>query len=280
MTRMAVNGVQLNVDVRGNMSADATPLLLIHGFMGSINAWKNLGPKFEERYKLIRVDVLGHGESDSPEDAQRYRMEHVTQDLLTVLDQLKIDSANVLGYSMGGRIALNLAVTAPKRVKVLVLESSSPGLADQAERQARAENDDAAATRLEHDGLAAFVEYWTNLPLFASQKKLPDHIRADIYSQRLQNTVTGVAGALRGLSPGIQPSLWSALSTLPMPILLIMGALDEKYVKIGQQMAASIPNATLNIVPDAGHTVHVEQPESFSKIVWDYLQQHTDTQSK
>jgi 2-succinyl-6-hydroxy-2,4-cyclohexadiene-1-carboxylate synthase len=175
---------------------------------------------------------------------------------------------------MGGRIALNLAVTDPQRVHTLILESASPGITELAERQARIENDDAAAMRLEREGLAAFVEYWTNLPLFASQQLLPSEVRASVYSQRLQNTVAGLAGSLRGLSPGIQSSRWGNLADLKMPVLLVMGALDEKYVKIGQQMAEKIPNVTLRIVPDAGHTVHIEQPKVFTGIVCEYLKQN------
>jgi 2-succinyl-6-hydroxy-2,4-cyclohexadiene-1-carboxylate synthase len=198
-------------------------------------------------------------------------MEQCIADLLALLDTLEVGRAGVLGYSMGGRVALQLAAAAPARVSALVLESSSPGLADAAERQARIAADGALAASIERDGLAAFVERWERLPLFASQAALPADVRAGQRAQRMQNDPLGLANSLRGMGTGRQASLWDRLPQLHIPTLLIAGELDRKYCAIAEQMAQALPNARSVIVPNAGHTVHLEQPAIFTAAVREFL---------
>jgi 2-succinyl-6-hydroxy-2,4-cyclohexadiene-1-carboxylate synthase len=198
-------------------------------------------------------------------------MECVIADLAAVFDQCRLDAAHLLGYSMGGRVALHFAAAYPERVRSLVLESASPGLADPAERRARIDSDEALAQRLEREGLAAFVDDWARLPLFASQERLPESIRADLRAQRMQNNVHGLANTLRGLGTGVQSPLWDRLADVKTPTLLVVGALDAKFVAINRAMAKTMPRAHLAIVPDAGHTVHLEQPVIFDRLVQNHL---------
>lgn len=266
MGRIAANGINLNVE----MSGEGDALVLLHGFTGSAESWSSHIEAFSQRFRVIAVDLPGHGLSDSPGDAARYRMERCVEDLRAVLDQLALARINLLGYSMGGRVALHFAAAHPDRVAALILESATPGLSDPAERQARTASDHALAERLERDGLAAFVDYWTTLPLFASQSRLPAEVRANLHSQRLNNNVTGVANSLRGMGTSAQASLWDNLAGIRTPTLLIAGALDEKFTRIAQQMAASMPHSRLAIVGNAGHTVHLEQPVIFDQMVLDF----------
>jgi 2-succinyl-6-hydroxy-2,4-cyclohexadiene-1-carboxylate synthase len=244
---------------------------LLHGFTSSSASWTSLVPALSERHRVITVDLLGHGRSDAPEDESRYAMEQAAADLESLMISLNATPAHVLGYSMGGRLALYLALTRPYLVRSLVLESASPGLETEMERQQRQHSDCQLADWIEVNGVAAFVDRWEQLPLFASQRQLPDEVQASLRQQRLQNRPDGLANSLRGMSTGIQTSLWPRLSELSMPVLLLVGALDEKFVVINQRMAALIPFATLRVVDDAGHTVHLEASRVFTAEVVEFL---------
>ncbi|MBI4571085.1 MAG: 2-succinyl-6-hydroxy-2,4-cyclohexadiene-1-carboxylate synthase [Chloroflexi bacterium] len=269
MTRIAVNGVQLNVD----MSGEGPPLLLLHGFTGSRVTWT---PHLEAwcGFKTIAVDLLGHGAADSPADPERYQMERCVEDLIALLDVLGVERTAVLGYSMGGRVALHLALHAPERLWALVLESASPGIEDAAEREERRRSDEALAERIEREGLERFVAYWEEQPLFASQSRLPDALRSELRRQRLCNRPLGLANSLRGLGAGRQEPLLRRLGELRVPVLLIAGDLDTKYCDLARRMAGALPCAQVEVVPEAGHAVHLEQLEVFDRVVRAFLNTH------
>ena len=267
MTRVAVNGVELNVEQRGEGPA----LLLLHGFTGSGTTWT---PHLEawRGFTTVAVDLLGHGESDQPRDPTRYRMERCVDDLTALLDQLGIRRAAVLGYSMGGRVALRLALHAPERLWALVLESASPGIEDAAEREERVRSDAAMADEIERDGVAAFIDRWQAMPLFASQERAPASARQELRRQRLRNDPLGLANSLRGMGAGAQQPVFDRLGELRTPALLLAGALDEKYCAFARRAALALPCARLQIVPDAGHAVHLEQPQAFVGAVREFLE--------
>jgi len=262
-----VNDIELFVRRAGA----GRPLLLLHGFTGSADEWAPLLPALAARRDVIAVDLIGHGRSSAPADPDRYAMERCVADLLALLDQLGIGEAELLGYSMGGRVALQLAAAAPGRVRALLLESASPGIADPAERAARAASDDALADQIEARGLAWFADHWAAIPLFASQARLPEAERAALRERRLRASTQGLANSLRGMGAGRQSPLWERLPGLGMPALLVSGALDAKYVAIGTAAAGLLPNARHTVVPGAGHTVHMEQPEAFAEVVVGFL---------
>jgi 2-succinyl-6-hydroxy-2,4-cyclohexadiene-1-carboxylate synthase len=143
-------------------------------------------------------------------------------------------------------------------------------LEDAAEREERRASDEALATRIEHEGVPAFIERWERIPLFASQKMLSSEYREALHRQRLQNNATGLAQSLRGVGTGVQPSLYTQLPTLHIPILLIAGELDTKFTTIAKRMAHALPQSQLHIIPAAGHTVHLEQPQLFTSLVTDF----------
>jgi 2-succinyl-6-hydroxy-2,4-cyclohexadiene-1-carboxylate synthase len=261
------NDIRLNVETTGTGPA----LLLLHGFTGSAATWSRFVPQLAARRRTIAVDLIGHGGSVSPPDPARYRMERCVADLTALLDALVVERADVLGYSMGGRVALHLAAAKPERIRSLILESSSPGIADAAERNTRAAADDALADSIERDGLAGFVDRWERLPLFATQAALPNATREQLRRQRLRNNPRGLANSLRGMGAGRQESLWQRLPTLNTPTLLIAGELDAKYRAITGRMSEILPQAQVKIAPGAGHAVHLEQPEAFLDAVLQFL---------
>lgn len=266
-----INGITLHVERAG----EGTPLLLLHGFTGSVATWRPFYDALTTVRQVIAVDILGHGLSESPEDAERYTQERTTEDILAVLDTLGIDTFDLLGYSMGGRVALHLAATAPQRVISLILESSTPGMRDAAERAARVIADGKLAAKIDNEGLEAFIKYWEQVPLFASQLSLPAEVRNRVRSGRLRSNPVGLANSLRGLGSGRQRPLWSDITTFPFPALIIAGTLDPKYTALAHSMAEKIPNAQLAIIQDAGHAVHLERPDLFEGTVLRFLQAHS-----
>jgi len=262
-----VEGLTLHVERSGR----GMPLLLLHGFTGSTITWSVLRASLCEQCELVVVDLPGHGRSSAPTDPARYALPRTADDLARVLDALGIARAAVLGYSMGGRTALQLALAHPDRVSALVLESASPGIIDPAERAARVASDEALAASIERDGIEAFVDRWEKLPLWASQRALTPVARARLRAERLAQRSGGLAGSLRGAGVGVEPPVLDRLGALAMPALFVAGALDAKYVALAMAMAERIPGARVEIVAEAGHAVHLERPETFAALVGGFL---------
>ncbi len=262
-----INGVSYEV----NKIGEGAPLLLLHGFTGSKETWTPFYKEWQKTNQLVSLDLIGHGETSSPHEIPKYKMESVAEDLCTLLDELRIDRVDLLGYSMGGRLALSFAVMFPERVGKLILESASPGLKTERERNLRKQQDEELAEQILAEGISWFVHKWENIALFESQKSLPVYIQERIREQRMKNDPIGLANSLRGMGTGIQPSWWEQLSSLSMPALFITGERDEKFVRIAEEMKKWMPHAVHERILGAGHAIHVEQREIFGKIVSGFL---------
>ncbi|MCY4062559.1 MAG: 2-succinyl-6-hydroxy-2,4-cyclohexadiene-1-carboxylate synthase [Chloroflexi bacterium] len=245
------------------------PLVLLHGFSGDASTWRAVIERLADCSQCFAIDLLGHGESDAPADAARYRMDSVAADIIDLLDMLALTKSNLLGYSMGGRLALFLALQSPQRFGALMLESASPGLADDGARADRRRRDCDLADRIEANAIASFVDYWEGLPIWASQSE--GQIRAQ-RNQRLTNRPQGLANCLRGMGTGAQPNLWGELPNLRAPTCLIVGERDAKFRRTNQLMAAAMPQASLSIIPTAGHNTHLENPGAFCQAIRSFLQ--------
>jgi len=272
MTRYAMkalNGAHLNLEEWGN--ASAPPVLALHGFTGCAASWRFLGDAFGGRYRLLAVDVLGHGGSDSPRDPRLYIMQRTIQALEELLDCLDIERVHWLGYSMGGRIALSAAVALPGRTASLMLESASPGLPTARERLARVQDDMTLAGRIDAEGIERFVDYWQSLPLWASQARLAPEVCDRLRAQRLDNDPVGLANSLRGVGTGAQPALHDRLGELRVPTLFMAGEDDARYAAIAQEMHRAVSGSQAHILKEAGHCAHLEQPAAFIAIVDAFL---------
>jgi 2-succinyl-6-hydroxy-2,4-cyclohexadiene-1-carboxylate synthase len=261
MESKALKSRGLHVEERG--PADGPPTLLLHGFTGTADAWgETILAGLARHVRVLAVDLPGHGHS-SPggTEPETYRVPRIVDVLLQLLDDRGIESADWVGYSMGGRIALAAAATAPGRTRRLVLESASPGLETEGERRERRRRDEALARRIETRGMAWFVDHWMALPLFATQRRLPPAVLAEARQRRLQHDPERLAAVLRGGGTGAQPSYWSALAGVEAPTLILTGGLDRKYVRLARRMQAALPSGLHRSIPDVGHTVHLEAPE-------------------
>jgi 2-succinyl-6-hydroxy-2,4-cyclohexadiene-1-carboxylate synthase len=266
MALVQANGLQFNVEVAG----DGFPLVLLHGFTGGAATWRPFETEWPG-FRTVAIDLIGHGASAAPDDEGRYSMERCVADVAALIGAECGGRAAVLGYSMGGRVALHLALAAPERVAALVLESVSTGVEDAAERASRVTSDRALADSIERDGPEAFVDRWEAVPLFATQARLPDGVRRRLREQRLRNRTGGLANSLRGMGAGAQQPAFARLGELAMPVLLIAGEDDVKYRALARAMGERIPGARVEIVEGAGHAVHLEQPEAFAPLVKEFL---------
>lgn len=259
--RVLINGQPYHVWVAGS----GQPIVLLHGFTGT---WRDWGESalidLATRYHVIAPDLLGHGNSATPSITARYAFSHIIHDVVALCDQFTAQPLHWVGYSMGGRIALGCAISAPERCQALILESASAGLKTESERLARQTSDNALADKIEKDGIASFINYWEKLALWDSYKSTLTPLEHDaLHRQRLNNHPAGLANSLRGYGTGVQPSYWEHLSTFHAPTLLICGEKDLKFKQIGQEMNAILPNSHLEIIEKAGHTPHREQSELF-----------------
>jgi 2-succinyl-6-hydroxy-2,4-cyclohexadiene-1-carboxylate synthase len=262
-----VNGVRYQLEIQG----DGPPLVLLHGFTGSTRSWSALVPIFARSHRAIAIDLLGHGLSDSPSDPRRYAIGRAVEDLLEIFDRLDLARVNLLGYSMGGRVALSLAIAMPARIDSLILESASDGIGLAEERVERARSDAALAAFIETEGIIAFVDRWEQVPLFSTQRELPPDVRATLREQRLRGNPIGLANSLRGMGNGVMEPLSARLANVRARTLLIVGALDSKYRQKGEAIAAAMPAARLVVVPRAGHAIHLERPGAFVEAIQDFL---------
>lgn len=251
----------LHHEVRG----EGPCVLLLHGFTRTGASWAPLAEQLASRYTTVTCDVRGHGRSPARAGLS---IESLADDVAALLDALGVERAALVGYSMGGRLALATALRHPGRVGALVLESASPGIADPAEREARRVADERLAAWMEARPIDEVVARWESQPLFAAQS---EEARTGAHADRLRNDPAGLAASLRGMGTGTQPSYWRRLDELGAPCLLITGGEDAKFTAVARRMLAALPGARLEVVPGAGHAVHEDAPEQFAAAATAFL---------
>jgi 2-succinyl-6-hydroxy-2,4-cyclohexadiene-1-carboxylate synthase len=232
-------------------------LVLLHGFAGTHRAWDGVVDCLDvQRYRPLAVDLPGHGDAT---DAERpitfagcasYVLAHSPERFV------------LCGYSMGGRIALQIALTEPGRVERLVLVSSSPGIESPNERAERRAADRRLAQELEGGSYEEFIERWRTQPLFAGE---PAAVGALAREDQRRNRPAAMAAVLRGIGTGEMEPLWERLSELEMAVTVLAGERDERYIEIGRRMAAALPDGHLVVVP-GGHGLPLENPQRVARV--------------
>lgn len=245
-------------------------VLFLHGFLGDKGDWKPTLQALGTTFWCLAPDLPGHGQNNQPLPEKPLSFAWLAQELDQLLAEIGISQFHLVGYSMGGRLGLYFSAQYPQRLLSLTLESTSPGLRGEAERQVRRLEDARRATQITADGLPAFIESWYQMPLFASLQRDPTLLKK-IKRRRKQNNPQAIARIIAELSPGVQPPLWGYLSKIAHPVLLLAGKDDLKYYQMVTQMAEEIPDARIAIAPGAGHNIHIETPEWFIQTLKAFL---------
>lgn len=266
-----LSDINLNLEELRSSAGVSKSIIFIHGFSGSSNDWKFVPAKIKEGYNLYAVDLPGHGKSGSPEDIKAYRTSSLVNQLFSLLNFISGSEIILAGYSMGGRAALQLAVNFPGRLNGLILESASAGIAEDKARLERTEADEKLAHFIETHSIEEFADYWMGLDLFNTQKILGKEKLAAVKKAKLSNNKTGLANSLRGFGAGSMPPVFDSLKTIGIKTLLITGKLDVKFTGMNALMAALLLSADHKIITNAGHNVHLEQPDEFCGAVNAYI---------
>lgn len=235
-------------------------LVTVHGFLGDGRSLERVTALVRERF--VRVDSLviaGHA-------GQRFERERRWSDVVRVMSEGLAGEGNVIvGYSMGARLALSMLLDAPQKFSGAVLVGVDAGIEDGDER-ARAERqawERSMREKIERDGLDAFARAWESLPVFESQRALPESVREELRARRSQHDPAGVAWAMTALGTGAMPSRWGDLASVSVPVVLVTGGLDEKFTAIAERMVRSNPRwISCRVVEGVGHDVTIEAPEA------------------
>jgi 2-succinyl-6-hydroxy-2,4-cyclohexadiene-1-carboxylate synthase len=233
-------------------------VVLLHGFGGTHRAWDGVIAALDrERYRPLALDLPGHG-------AATHSQRPITFDscVTAVLDASPQRFA-LAGYSLGGRVALHVALAAPERVARLVLVASSPGIEDPAERAARRASDEALASDLERIPFEEFIECWRTQPLFAAE---PPEVGTLARTDQRRNQPEALAAVMRGLGTGEMQPLWERLGELRMPVIVLVGERDQKFRALGERMAALLPDARMVVVA-GGHGLPLENPVAVADVL-------------
>jgi 2-succinyl-6-hydroxy-2,4-cyclohexadiene-1-carboxylate synthase len=238
--------------------------------MGSIRDWDDVIEHLSTSRHCLSMDLPGHGKSLRLADDSAYTMPGASQGIVEVMKRVGIGPASIVGYSMGGRLALYLATHYRHMCSRLIVESASAGIVSDSEREERLKLDEEKARELEEGEFEDFLRTWYCQPVFATMAEDPKKLERVLRRRRL-NDPRELARSLRGMSVGAQAPLWASLSDLAMPVCLIAGERDGKYVDIVRSMAALMPDVRVEIIEEVGHNVHWENPSAVSECIRNFL---------
>ncbi|WP_017549202.1 2-succinyl-6-hydroxy-2,4-cyclohexadiene-1-carboxylate synthase [Salinicoccus carnicancri] len=241
-------------------------VLLMHGFLSDMSSMEPAAGHLMEHFNILFVDLPGFGDTKAGGD---YSMDDVS-DALAALIMSRWGAVHVAGYSMGGRVAVSLIINHPGVIKSAVLESASPGISDPAERKKRQELDRKRADSILSD-YVSFIDAWEKMGLFQSQDFADAGQRMRQRENRLAQNPYGAAESLINYGTGTQKSYWADLPGVSVPVLLLAGEKDGKFAAINQRMEELIPESRLEIIPGAGHNIHMEAADKFGIIVLEFL---------
>jgi 2-succinyl-6-hydroxy-2,4-cyclohexadiene-1-carboxylate synthase len=252
------------------VSGEGTPVTLLHGFTQSGRSWQEVISKMPAGWMWIVPDLRGHGATETQQGAP-CSMDACTADLDMLWDHLGVERTHLVGYSMGGRLALHVAARQSQRILSLLTIGAHAGL-DPDGREGRRLGDEALAERIEKGGVEAFVNYWSSLPMFAGIERRGPNFVAQVRANRLENRAAGLACSLRGMGAGAMEPLWEDLSRGTFPCTFVAGQLDHGYVASARRLAATVPQSRVEVVLHAGHSVHQERPDAFARVLFNHLE--------
>lgn len=250
-------------------------LLLLHGFMGDQRVFDHLLDGLADFCNPVTIDLLGHGQSSKSDDPGDYREEQQVADIRTFIRRLStdmdVDDGRFLhGYSMGGRLALKIALADPALVGGLILESTNCGIPDERQRSRRRQTDEQRARDITTD-LDRFLTHWQQLPLFASpETNNKEQLHRKYRAIQRGQSPEALAASLRGFGTGSMRPCCDELPSLNRPVLLMAGTHDEKYRQINRRLEQRLPAARFSTLK-AGHRVHLDNPDKFITEIKSFL---------
>ncbi|KAA3609743.1 MAG: 2-succinyl-6-hydroxy-2,4-cyclohexadiene-1-carboxylate synthase [Calditrichaeota bacterium] len=254
------------------------PVLFLHGFLGHSLDWDKTISSLSKKYYCIAIDLPGHGNSNNQNQLDNlWSFDSFSQNLSELVNHLGVKPISLVGYSMGGRLALYFTIKYPHLVSKLILESASPGIENIDDRKARLQNDKLLAKKIQEQSFDQFLESWYDLPLFSGIKNHPDF--PNLFESRKKNNPTLLAKALDSFSPGRQPYLMEKLAKLKMPVNLICGENDKKYLALMNQIKLKNPHLDLKIFKNCGHNIHFEKSKQFAEHLLQVLSLTTHNKS-
>ncbi|MDZ7807100.1 MAG: 2-succinyl-6-hydroxy-2,4-cyclohexadiene-1-carboxylate synthase [Gracilimonas sp.] len=267
-----VRGVAYHFDVHQD-KPELPTLVLLHGFMGSGRVFDHLIKDLKQYCNPVTIDLLGHGRSEGAELHYRFSTKEQVADLSKLIsEQLKVPLF-LYGYSMGGRLGLQLAAHRANLFKGLILESATFGLEGETERQARQALDARRADAIVGN-YQGFLAEWQEKPMFRADEIASDLMETMLKIQKDQNPFW-LSNSLLGFGTGTMPCVKERLNNVRIPVQLLAGKNDSKFLHINNQMEKELPNAEFTVVEDAGHRVHLEQPEKLNTILKTFIQNHS-----
>lgn len=266
--KIKIRGIQYYYNIH-QQKDDLPYLILLHGFMGSSESFDHLLEPLKKFCNPVTIDLLGHGQTEGSEMHYRFSSKEQTADIVKLIaEQLKYPLF-LHGYSMGGRLALQVALQRPDLFQGLVLESTTFGIENEQERQARQALDEQRADSI-LSNFQQFIDDWKLLPLFNSRTE--DQKAEDI--QRAQNPYW-MSNSLLGFGTGNMPYLKDHINKLQMPVQLLAGEHDQKFTNVMSAMNNRIDSSSFKIFENANHRVHSDQPESFINTLMKFIQTNT-----
>ncbi len=253
----------MNIETIINNKNSGESAFFLHGFTGCASDWVHIVSKLNKKFNYFLADLVGHGKSDSPKENYYYFIDSIVNQLKEIILSLSNSKIVLVGYSMGGRIALNFALQNAPLLKGLILESSTWGISEENLRKERVLQDQKLADFIYTNPIDKFIDYWMNIDLFNTQRRFSNEMLSQIRERKLENNKEGLANTLRYSGTGRMKPLHNYLKDIPFKTLLITGALDSKYTDINVEMVKLFTNAEHKIIKNAGHNTHLEEPQKF-----------------
>ncbi len=265
--KIVSDSVNINLEYFNSFDRKKKTNLMLHGITGSLDDWREIHSSLNPNFNYIGIDLVGHGNSDSPVIVDKYNPQAISKQINDFLINLSIEQVIICGYSMGGRAALSFAIDHPNKIKGLILESTTAGIESKKIRSERIKTDEEIAHYIESHNIEEFVGLWMSKEIFNTQRRFSNEKLKNIRKKKTLNSKIGLANSLRGFGTGRMDYFGNKLNQTNCPVLLITGEFDTEFTKINSALKKKFPNAKHRIIKNAGHNTHIEEPGRFVTIV-------------
>lgn len=261
--KIKVDDISIYVNEMGIFNPSFASIIFLHGFAGSGKDWFNITEKISKNYFCLIPDLTGCGESEFSNNDFHYSFEFVNTIINSIIINYNISKFILCGYSMGGRLALNFSLKENPKPFGLILESTSPGLINNSDRDDRIQSDAKLIELIKLKGREGFINHWRNIELFSSMKKRNPSAFEKWLNSKNEINLESLIKWLENSGTGKMKPLWDELKNFNQPVLLINGEEDKKYSEINKLMHNLLPNSYLYEIKNSGHIVHLEKEDEF-----------------